>query len=389
MQAEKHLALGVDLGGTKIYTLLADARGAVVAEEKRPVPPGRELPAVLDEVLQSIAGVLRQAGESLRRHYNLGQGNLRQEKLREAAAAADAAGDTGPSFAGRPSWLSALSPGAGNCLAAIKEYRRQLESAGMTIAGLGLGIAAVVSSDGRTVRQAPNLGWKEVPLADWLEAALEMKVYMDNDTNVAALGEYCFGGAAGTDFLVYIGVGTGIGGGIIAGGKLFRGSSGGAAEIGHIAVEPQGPCCSLGHPGCLEAMASGTAIGRMAREEVRKGRGARLLELAGGDVSRVTAQVVGEALQEGDPAALEVVRRAGSYLGMGVATVINVLNPAVVVIGGGAANLGEPLFAAVEEEVKLRAFPALREAVRIVPSRLRERVGGLGAAALVFTSGRG
>lgn len=378
MQADKHLALGVDLGGTKIYTLLADAKGTVLAEEKRPVPPGRELPAVLAEVLQSIAGVLRQAGESLR-----GQHNLRQDNLQEAA---EAVGGKDPSFAGETPWLSALPPSAGSSLAAIKEHRRQFESAGMTIAGLGLGIAAVVSSDGRVVRQAPNLGWKEVPLVDWLEAALGMKVYMDNDTNVAALGEYCFGGAAGTDFLVYIGVGTGVGGGIIAEGRLFRGSSGGAAEIGHIVVEPQGPCCSLGHPGCLEAMASGTAIGRMAQEEVQKGRGARLLELAGGDISRVTAQVVGEALQEGDATALELVRRAGSYLGMGVATVINVLNPAVVVIGGGVANLGEPLFAAVEEEVKLRAFPALREAVRIMPSRLRERVGGLGAAALVFTS---
>ncbi|MDH7480099.1 MAG: ROK family protein, partial [Syntrophomonadaceae bacterium] len=219
----KQLALGVDLGGTKIYTLLADAAGRVFSECTVATPAGCGERDVFDAILASLMQVLGQAAEELATSEGRGA-----EK--------------------RPGQgLPAAFP------AEIKRCLLQLGSAGYPVIGLGIGVAGVVSACGNIISQAPNLGWKDVSFRRRLETALGLPVRMDNDTNLAAWGEYLYGDHGRPDSLVYVGIGTGIGGGLVINGRLYRGTSGGAGEIGHTVVEPAGPVCSLGHPGCLEA----------------------------------------------------------------------------------------------------------------------------------------
>ncbi|NPV91649.1 MAG: ROK family protein [Firmicutes bacterium] len=334
------LALGVDLGGTKIFVILADAAGRVVSESQLLTPPTYGELEVFDTILEGVARVLS-AGEP---------GGHAPQTVTER----------------------------------IHRGRIRLISEGRPVVGLGIGVAGVVSGCGNIICQAPNLGWKDVGFRRRLEIAVGLPVLMDNDTNVAAWGEYCYGGHGRPESLVYLGVGTGIGGGIVLKGKLYKGSSGGAGEIGHVVVEPGGPVCSLGHPGCLEAMASGLAIARIAKEEVRRGRADSLLPYADGDPELLTAQVVGTAVADGNPLAQEILTRAGTYLGIGIASVINILNPEVVVIGGGVARMGEAFLAPIQRELEVRAFPELRRAVRVCLSGLGRPVGALGASAMFF-----
>lgn len=351
----KKLALGVDLGGTKIYTLLADATGRVFSECTVPTPAGCGEREVLDSILVSLMQVLDQAAKEL--------------------APAEGRGDER-----RPGQdLPAAFP------AEIERCLLLLGSAGYPVIGLGIGVAGVVSSCGNIIRQAPNLGWKDVYFRERLENAVGLPVRMDNDTNLAAWGEYLYGDHGRPDSLIYVGIGTGIGGGLVIDGRLYRGTSGGAGEIGHTVVEPAGPVCSLGHPGCLEAMASGLAIARAARQEVKNGRGDSLLPYADGEPRRLTAKAVGKALADGNPRAAEILGRVGTYLGIGLSSVINILNPALIVIGGGVAELSEAFMPNLVRELELRAFPALRQAVRIEKASLGRRAGALGASALVFT----
>lgn len=340
---ENRLALGVDLGGTKIFVLLADHQGRVYAEHPLPTPSSCSEQEVFDAILEGVALVV------------------------EEAAGASETED-------RP-------------LAITERIRRDMErldAGGARVIGLGIGVAGVISECGSIIREAPNLGWKDVSFSRRLETAVGLPVLMENDTNAAAWGEYLFGGHGKPDSLVYVGVGTGIGGGLVINGKLYRGTNGGAGEIGHIVVEPAGPVCSLGHPGCLEAMASGLAIARTAQDEVRRGRGESLLPYAGGDPRQLTARAVGEAAADGNPLAAEILTRAGTYLGMGIASIINVLNPAVVVIGGGVARMGKAFLPSMHREIEIRAFPALRQAVRITMADLGRPAGALGASALFF-----
>jgi glucokinase len=331
------LALGVDLGGTKIELVLANREGRVVAQQVVRTEAERGMEAVLANLYEGIRLLLSQV-------------------------------------------VPPAGPPAKDDLATLL---RVLQEQGYEVIGLGLGVAAVLSSAQGVVHEAPNLGWREVPLRKMVEERTGLPVWLENDTNVAALGEYRFGAGQRTSPMVYLGLGTGIGAGIIIDGQLYRGIGGGAGEVGHIVIEPEGPPCGSGHPGCWEALASGTAIGRMAREAIERGRGDTLLSLAGGDPVRVTGRIVAEALCQGDGTAREIIQKAGAYLGMGLASVINFMNPALIVIGGGvAARLLDPLLEAARPEIERRAFPALWKQVRIVPAGLKETSAALGAASL-------
>jgi glucokinase len=260
--------------------------------------------------------------------------------------------------------------------------------AGQGAVALGLGAAGMVDRRG-VMRYAPNIAWRELPLADLVGAEVDVPVYVDNDANAAAWGEYRFGAGRGVEHMLMVTVGTGIGGGIVVGGELLRGAHGFAAEVGHVVVEPGGPRCGCGNLGCWEQVASGRAIGRLGREAARELPGTRMLELAGGEPDRITGEVVTRAAREGDPIALRILGEVGRRLGEGIAGLVNVLDPELVVVGGGAVEAGElllgPARRSFEETVQaLRHRPP----VRIVPAALGPEAGVVGAADLAAREAR-
>ncbi|MDR5704419.1 MAG: ROK family protein [Armatimonadota bacterium] len=266
--------------------------------------------------------------------------------------------------------------------------REAMSAAGLRlqeIAALGVGAPGPLDPERGIVFSPPNLrGWEDVPLADLLKEHFPLPVVLENDANAAAAGEWWRGAGRGVDHLVYLTVGTGIGGGLILGGKVYRGAGGLAGEIGHINVLPEGPLCGCGARGCLEAVAAGPAIARMARQAVEEGRGRRILEHSQGRIEAITAQTVEEAAREGDEVAREIFWRAGTYIGIAVGSLINLLNPQRVVIGGGVARAGPLLFDPIQEAARAHSFPRAFQGVEILPALLGEDAGVVGVAAVAF-----
>jgi glucokinase len=228
-----------------------------------------------------------------------------------------------------------------------------------------------------------NPGWVNVPLKRMLEGALGRRVYVENDANAAALGEHRFGAGRGIDNLVYITVSTGIGGGLILDGRLYRGENGNAGEIGHLQVAYNGRACHCGGQGCLEAYVSGTNIARRAREALVSEEPSLLLELAG-TPDRITAETVADATRRGDGVATRVWDETIDVLAAGVASTINAFNPRLVIIGGGVTAAGDLLFEPLRRRALARAMPPLAAVTRIVPAELGERTGVIGAAAVAL-----
>lgn len=253
------------------------------------------------------------------------------------------------------------------------------------VLALGVGAAGMVDASEGILRFAPNLAWRDLPIAARMRDALELPVQVDNDASMAAYGEYRFGAGRGYRHLLLVTVGTGIGGGIVSDGRLFRGAHGFAAEIGHIIVEPGGPLCGCGNRGCWEQVAAGRAIDRKGRQAARDREHSILRRLAGGDPERVTGRLVTQAAQQGDDAAREILAEAGRRLGEGIAGLVNVLDPQIVVVGGGAIVaedlLLEPARIAFREAVE---GPDYRPRVPIVPAQLGNDAGAVGAAALAL-----
>jgi glucokinase len=262
--------------------------------------------------------------------------------------------------------------------ATIADARRDDPDA--EILGAGIGSPGPLDTKRGVVILTPNLGWTNMPLRDRLAERIELPATLDNDANCALMGEWWIGAARDTRHAVAFTLGTGIGGGLIVDGRLVHGASDVAGEIGHMTIDTNGRRCGCGNDGCLEAYASGPAIARRAAESVRAGDGSALLVLANGDPDQITAQTVFDAAAQGDPIALEVVHDTARYLGAGVASVINLLNPEVVVICGGVTRAGDRLFVPLRREVSRRAFKPAVEACRIVPGELPGTAGVVGAA---------
>jgi len=243
--------------------------------------------------------------------------------------------------------------------------------------------AGFVTADRRGVFFAPNLDFGEAPLADLLQDALGLPVGVENDGNAAAWAEHRFGAGIGVPDQLTVVLGTGVGGGLILGGELYRGGHGVAAEIGHIGVVRDGIPCNCGRRGCLEQYASGVALQRDARLAAAAGRAPALLEAAGGDPAEVTGRMVTEAAQAGDPDALELFALYADSLGVGLASLVAVLDPSVVILGGGVSEAGEVLLAptrrALERQITgagHRPYPELRTA------KMGNDAGLIGAADL-------
>ncbi|HKZ75994.1 MAG TPA: ROK family glucokinase, partial [Actinomycetota bacterium] len=253
------------------------------------------------------------------------------------------------------------------------------------VVAVGVGAAGLVDVSEGILRFAPNLAWRELPIAERMSVALGLPCQVDNDATAAAWGEYRFGAGRGYRHMLLVTVGTGIGGGIVAGRRLFRGAHGFAAEIGHIIVEPDGPLCGCGNRGCWEQVASGHAIGRLGRRAAAEHPRSLVTELAGGDPDRVTGTTVTEAAMRGDDVAIRILSEVGRRLGEGIAGLVNVLDPQVVVVGGGVIRAGDllldPARAACAEAVE--GFEH-RPNVPVVGAQLGNDAGAVGAATLAL-----
>lgn len=251
------------------------------------------------------------------------------------------------------------------------------------IVGLGAGCPGPINRASGVVIESPNLRWKEFPLRDRIQALVDWPVAIDNDANCATYGEWWQGAGRGASSLIGVTIGTGIGGGYILDGKLVHGVSDGAGEVGHTTVNVSGRRCACGNDGCLEAYASGPAIANRAREGLEAGTESVLSSLVEGDLGRITAATVYEAVVCGDTYATEVLTETAKFLGAGIANLVNILNPDAVVIMGGVTRAGDHLFVPLKAEVRRRAFRALVEACRILPARLPETAGVVGAAGIL------
>ncbi len=248
--------------------------------------------------------------------------------------------------------------------------------AGARVTSVGIGCSGPLDPFRGLVQDPFNLpGWHDVPLPAIVGDALGLPAILENDANAAALGEWRFGAGRGSSDMVYLTISTGVGGGVVSGGRLLRGKGGNAAELGQIVMVPDGRSCPCGGRGCLEAYAAGPALAALTAEAIRAGTPSSL------DPDRITGRDVVAGVVAGDPAATAVWDRSMFLLGLGIVTIVHAFDPALVVIGGGVANAGALLFDPVRRILAERGTPHLVRGVDIVPAALGAQVGVFGAAA--------
>jgi glucokinase len=306
----------IDLGGTKLRSIVADASGRVLGDDIRLSHAQEGLEVVLGRMVECLDASLAKAG-------------VERSRLR----------------------------------------------------GLGIASPGAVDSVRGIVPDAPQLpGWRDVPLARLVEERVGVPVRLENDATAAALGEHRFGAGRGSRYMLYLTVSTGIGGGIIIDGEMYGGKSGAAGELGHVVIDMNGPPCGCGARGCLEALASGTAIGKRGEDLAESGRSPILARLRR-EEGRVTAEMMQRAAEKGDRASREAFREAGRYLGVALASYVNIFDPEVIVIGGGVAKAGDLLLEQARMEMQALAMVQPLRGVRLVVSELGEFVGALGMVA--------
>jgi len=318
------LALGIDLGGTKILTSVVDADGKMLSRDHSVTPATRGREAVIQAVMESARQALKEAGIS-------------------------------------PSELTAV----------------------------GIGAPGLSNPSTGVLYTSPNLpGWQDVPLRDIIAQELGRTAYLINDANAAAIGEFYYGAGRGAHNFIYITVSTGIGGGIIINGELYTGPTGTAGEVGHMVIDDNGPLCNCGNRGCWETLASGRALAAEAKRLIKKGTSTTILEQAGGTIDKVNAEAVHQAALAGDKLASRLIARNAYYLGVGLANLINIFNPEVIVIGGGLASIGDMLLLPAYEEAGRRAFKQPYKAARFARAELGRNSGVIGAAAYALGQSR-
>jgi glucokinase len=317
---EKSVSVGVDVGGTKVAAGLVDANGEIGAQTRVPMISHASAEEGLSAVLQAIAQIL-------------------------------------------PS--EALPNGVAQ------------------VAGIGICAPGPLDPTTGVILNPPNVPcWRNFPLAEEVRKVYRVPVRVDNDANAAALAEARWGAGRGYQSVFYATIGTGIGTGIIFDGRIFHGRTGAAGEGGHVSIDYRGPLCNCGKPGCIEVFASGTAIGKCARHELAAGCKSSMLELAGGNLDAVNGEIVGKAYAAGDPLAKDILTETAALVALWLSNMIDLLDPHVIVIGGGAAALLKPFFDRMRQQIpKLTVNPRSAE-VPIVSSRYGADSGIAGGAAL-------
>jgi glucokinase len=315
---EKKPVIAIDIGGTKIMTALFDAWGELISREVSPTLADRGFENIFERLAQNVEGLLK------------------RNKL-------------------KPEQTGAI-----------------------TIAAAG----GIDTGRGVVVTPSPHLpDWKNIPISSMCRDRFGIDTYVLNDASAAALGEHRYGSGKGVKHLVLLTLGTGIGGGIIINGELYLGASGGAGELGHMTVEAHGPKCGCGNTGCLEMLASGSAIERNTMEHLRKGEASTLADQLKTGNTKVSVPDIAAAARNGDKLAQDVFTQAAFYLGVGFVNIINVFNPELIVYGGGMAELGELIVGPGKKMAEELPFSLNARAVRIVKAQLGNEAGIYGAAA--------
>jgi glucokinase len=273
----------------------------------------------------------------------------------------------------------------GKLLDAIVEAVDEVRDKVADVEAVGFGIPCLIDHRSGVAVIAVNLPIADLPFRDIMRERLGLPVFLDNDATVATLVEQRFGAAKGADHVVGLTIGTGIGGGLVLGGQIYRGYVGSAGELGHMVVDEDGPPCQGQCPnrGCLEAVASGTAIGRegaLAAEQEPDSA----LHQAVLDGLEITGELVTDLAHEGDEISRMVLGQVGRKLGVGLANIVNIFNPEVIVVGGGAMAAGDLLLEPAREELRMRALPPNKDLVKVVRAKFGEEAGMLGAALLAF-----
>lgn len=272
-----------------------------------------------------------------------------------------------------------------NIKQAIKDLMKETNTTAKDIDGIGFDFPGQVDYKTGVVKLAPNTpGWVNVPIAQMIEEEFHIPTRIDNDVRCAALGEMKFGAGQGCENFVCITVGTGIGSGLVVNGQLVRGASNAAGEIGHIKLQMKdGLICGCGDTGCLEAYASGPSIVAMAQDYIKGGKSTKFREMAAAEGGEITPYMVAKAAEAGDPVAKRIFEIVGEYIGIGLTSVINLLNPEKVIIGGGVAEAGDLLLNPIRKTIKERAMVVAGSAVEIVPAQLGNSAGVIGASMLI------
>lgn len=245
------------------------------------------------------------------------------------------------------------------------------------IKAIGIGSPGPLDSKKGMIISTPNLPFKNFKLVEPIENKFGIKTYLDNDANVAAIGEFLFGAGKGTENMVFVTVSTGVGGGAIINGKIYRGNTNNALEIGHTTLVEDGPRCNCGNYGCTEALASGTAIAKRAKEALETG-----VETSLRNYENVTSYEVFQEAKKGDKVASDILNKCLNYLGICIANIVATLDPEMVVIGGGVSKGGNIVFEKVREVVNTRCFDSMAASCKIVPAGLGTDAGVIGAVAL-------
>ena len=272
-------------------------------------------------------------------------------------------------------------------MGAVADGLKEAQGLGLEPVGVGLGIPGVQDSLGGLSYSAPNLDpeWKNIKVPSRIEEHFGLPVEMDNDVRCHALGEKLFGAGKGVDNLILITLGTGIGSGIFLDGKMFYGAGGCGGEVGHITIMDDGPRCSCGNYGCVEALCGAPGISLRARQAIESGAESMIGQLVEGDLGRITPKVIYDAAVAGDELAQKVMDDTGKYIGIAMAGAVNIINPELLIIGGGVAAAGEMLIGRIRTEIKKRAMGIQGEMVKVVAAQLGEDAGLIGAAMLIPT----
>lgn len=268
-------------------------------------------------------------------------------------------------------------------IATIRDLRKDVDSLPV---GVGVGVAGQIDPVQGIVSFAPNLGWHNEPLQRDLSKALALPVIIINDVRAATWGEWLHGAGQGCEDLICLFVGTGIGGGIVSDGRMLSGCSNTAGELGHITIDLKGPRCNCGNNGCLEALAGGWAIARQAQVAISHDpkAGANILKIVEGAVERVTAKIVVQAAKGKDPLAMKLMREVTEALIAGITSLINAFNPCRLILGGGVIEGSPELLVEIDEGVRQRALPEAMKPLEILPAKLQNDAGVVGAAALAM-----
>ncbi len=259
---------------------------------------------------------------------------------------------------------------------------KRFEERGFKVQAAGIGIPGLIDWEEGVCLLLPNFPnkWKDVPVRRWLEEELSLPVAVINDVRAITLAEKRFGAGKEVQSLVMVAIGTGIGGGVVLNGDLYIGKDGAAGEFGHLTVEPNGLRCGCGSWGCLEAYSSGPAMVAQALRALVHQSDTLIRDMVENDLSRVSPKIIAEAAQKGDAIAVEIIERAGYYIGQALSCICVVVNPEMIVIGGGVAQAGELLFKSIEQGLRERLFIIPVDTIRLVPAQLGMDAGAIGTA---------